>query len=80
MQSEEMKKLNLKKFGKHLKELREKKGLSINMFAYENDFSKSLISRIERGNSDIRLSTLLKLAEALEVAPTELLNFQDKLL
>lgn len=74
MQDKEIK-INLKKFGKHLANLRKEKDLSINMFAYENDFSKSLISRIERGNSDIRLSTLLKLSEALDVPSTELLNF-----
>ena len=71
-------KINLIKFGKHLKKLREEKGLSINTFAHENDFSKSLISRIERGNNDIRLSTLLKLAIALDIPPEELLNFKNE--
>jgi len=70
--------INIKKFGKHLKRLREARSLSINMFAFENDFSKSLISRIERGHSDIRLSTLLKLADALEIPPAELLNFHNE--
>lgn len=67
-----------KKFGAHLKKLREKLGKSLTMFCYENDLSKASISRIERGNADFRYSTLLKLADALEISMPELLDLDKK--
>lgn len=64
----------LKRFGKRLKKLRESKDISLNMFAYENDIPKSSLSKIENGIIDFRFSTLLKIANALEVPLSELLD------
>jgi len=66
-----------KEFGKRLKKLREKQGKSLNMFAYENDLSKASISKIERGIIDFRFSTLLRLANALEISLSELLDLDQ---
>ncbi|KKP40330.1 MAG: Helix-turn-helix domain protein [Candidatus Peregrinibacteria bacterium GW2011_GWC2_33_13] len=64
-----------KKFGEHLKKLREAKGTSLNMLAYENDLNKSTLSRIENGLVDPKLSTLYKIANSLEISLDELMKF-----
>lgn len=58
--------------GKTVKALR--KDISINRMAHEIDLSKSIWSELEKGRKDIQLSTLWKIAEALEVSPSELLR------
>jgi len=63
------------KFGKHLKQLREAKGISLNIFAFENDLNKSTLSRIENGLVDPKLSTLNKIAEGLEISLSKLMEF-----
>lgn len=68
----------LKKFGLRLRKLRQDKGLSLNMFAYENDLSKASVSKIERGIIDFRFSTLLQMANALEISLSELLELEKK--
>lgn len=56
-----------KKLGKYLKILREEKGISLNLFAYENDLTTATVSRIENGLVDTKISTLIKYARGLEV-------------
>jgi transcriptional regulator with XRE-family HTH domain len=68
----------LKKFGLRLRKLRQDKGLSLNMFAYENDLSKASVSKIERGIIDFRFSTLLQMANALEISLSELLDLEKE--
>ncbi|HAN20131.1 MAG TPA: hypothetical protein DCP51_00385 [Clostridiales bacterium] len=63
-------------FGKHLAKLRQAKGLTLEKLAYENDLSKSTISRIERGLVDVKLSTLAKIAEGLDISLDELMKVQ----
>lgn len=55
-----------KKLGRYLKVLREKKGISLNHFAYENDLTTATVSRIENGLVDTKISTLIKYARGLE--------------
>lgn len=62
-------------FGKHLKRLREAKGISLNMLAYENDLNKSTLSRIENGKVDPKLTTIYKIAQSLEITIDELIKF-----
>ncbi len=56
-----------KNLGNYLKFLRESKGLSLNLFAYENDMTTATVSRIENGLVDTKLSTLIKYAKGLEI-------------
>ncbi len=64
----EQKDKNLTKdLGRYLKKLREKKGISLNLFAYENDLTTATVSRIENGLVDAKISTLVKYAKGLEV-------------
>lgn len=57
----------LKEFGKNLQKLREAKGLSTRQFAYEAEISHSSVGRLESGLSNPTLTTLMKIADALEV-------------
>jgi len=57
----------LKEFGKHLQKLREAKGLTTRQFAYEADISHSSVGRLEAGLSNPTLTTLIKIADALEI-------------
>lgn len=62
----------IKLLGSYLKLLREKKGASINIFAYENDMTTATVSRIENGLVDPKFSTLVKYAKGLEI-PIEII-------
>jgi HTH-type transcriptional regulator, competence development regulator len=63
----------IKKFGRNLKEIREKKGVSLRDLALEADLSANTISEIELGKRDPRMTTVVKLASALGIDPAELL-------
>jgi len=57
----------LKEFGKNLKKLRIERGLSTRKFADEADISHSSVGRLEAGLSNPTITTLIRIAEALEV-------------
>lgn len=63
-------------FGKHLKKLRLNTGKSLEKFAYENELSKSTLSRIENGEGNPSLTTLYKIAASLEISLDKLLRFK----
>jgi transcriptional regulator with XRE-family HTH domain len=63
-------------FGNNLKRHRKAKGLSLRQFAALADIDHAMIDRYERGVTNPSLTTIAKLAEALEIEPFELL--QDK--
>ena len=76
MQHENEKLLHL--FGKHIKNLRLKKKQSLNEFAYKSLLiTAATQSRIENGLVDLKFSTLIKIANALDMTPSELLNDFD---
>jgi len=60
--------------GNVIKRLRLKTGLSVNIFAYENDLQKSMISRLENGKNEPKLASLWKIAEALEINLSDLIK------
>jgi len=61
-------------FGRHLRAIREEKGWTLEHFAEVAKMNELQIGHIERGASDPKLSTILKLAKALNVRPAELLR------
>ena len=61
--------------GKKVKALRKAKGLSQYAFSDESGVSRSQISRLEDGDLNCTMTTLLALAQALDVEPKELINF-----
>ena len=65
------------KFGTHLKKLREEKGLSLNIFCFENDLNKGEISKIERGIIDFKFSTINKIAKSLDIPLYKLLDYNN---
>ena len=65
----------LKKFGQNLKAIREDKGMSQRNLAATCTIDHSDISKIEKGERNITILTILELANALEVKPKKLLDF-----
>jgi transcriptional regulator with XRE-family HTH domain len=63
-----------KKLGQRVRGLRKKRGLSQEQFALDTGFGRSFTSCIERGTKDIRLSTLVKLADAFGITIKQLFH------
>lgn len=66
-------------FGVHLRKLRESKGIGMRQFALIADIEYSQLSKIERGTTNPTISTVLALAVALEVVPSDLFDFKFSL-
>ncbi|MFV8282574.1 helix-turn-helix domain-containing protein [Christiangramia marina] len=66
----------LNKFGEQVRSIRLKSGLSYREMAQRCDLDYSYISKIEKGQHNIQLSTVLELAKGLEVHPQELFGFE----
>ena len=64
--------------GVHIRQLREKKNMSQQDLANDCAIPKSQIARIERSKINTTIRTLIKIANALEIEPKELLNFSIK--
>lgn len=62
-------------FGKRLVELRKGKGWSQEALALESGIARSYLGGVERGQRNIALVNICRLAEALEVSPPTLLEF-----
>lgn len=60
--------------GRRVASRRGELGLSQVKLAARMDSSQMLVSKIETGHGNMRLSTLFKLAEALDVSPAALLD------
>ena len=60
-------------FGLRLKSIREKKGISLRKLETLSNIDFSQIHRIEKGVTNPSLTTILALAEALEIKVVELL-------
>ena len=61
-------------FGKTIRRLREKSGLSQQKVAEAANLSLNFLSDVERGVKSVTLATILKLAHALGCPPGELLT------
>lgn len=70
-----MNKEYLQKFATHLKTLRKSKGIKQDDFLNVEGISRSTISMVETGRTDITLSKLKIIADILQVSPKELLDF-----
>ena len=60
--------------GELIKEKRLAKNKGILLFSYEYDISNSSISALERGERDVQLSTIWKMANALGMTFSEFVN------
>ncbi|MFH6935761.1 helix-turn-helix transcriptional regulator [Flavobacterium sp. FlaQc-30] len=66
----------LELLAKRLKEIRSEKGISQEELAYRSEITLSQIARIETVRINPTVSTIFKIARALEVRPSELFNFE----
>lgn len=76
MQNDKRKNLIMKTLGKNVKKLRGEK--SQFLMASENDISISIISTVERGIKDPQLTTLFKIAEALNIKASDLIKLVEE--
>ena len=68
----------IKQFGLKVRELRIKKGLTIEEFANSVDLHVTQVGRIERGETNSTISSIFLIASKLGVSPTELINFDKQ--
>ena len=66
--------LLLKIIGELIKEKRLEQNKGILLFSYEYDIPNSSISALEKGNRDVQISTLWKMANALNMSFSEFIN------
>ncbi|MFA9290093.1 MAG: helix-turn-helix domain-containing protein [Solirubrobacteraceae bacterium] len=64
--------------GIHIRQLRERKNMSQQDLANDCNIPKNQIGRIERAEVNTTVRTLVKIANALEVHPKDLLDFRKK--
>ena len=65
-------------FATNLRRLRNAKGLSQDDLAYEAEVSRSYLSQLEKGVFHASLRIIGRLAEVLDVEPSELLRLPPK--
>ncbi len=65
----------LRKFGENVRKLRDTQKLSLRDVSVNCNIDNSKISKIEQGQVNITLTTILELAKGLNVQPSELMNF-----
>ena len=76
--AEENKKLLLKTIGKVVKNHRINLEKGINKFSFEYDIGNGLLTRLERGDVDTRITTLWKLANAFGYKFTDFAELIEK--
>ena len=64
----------LSRFAKHLTSLREQQGISIRELASRSNLEYSQVQRIEKGKVNFAFTTLIALADGLNISPSELLE------
>jgi len=71
-------KARLQKIGANLLRIRTEKGYTQEQLSYECDVDRAKISKIESGQANLYVTTLLDLAEGLQVKPEDLLDLKVK--
>ena len=65
----------LKDFGRHVREIRLLQGVSQERLGLLAELDRTYISGIERGLRNVSLINIIRIASALNIQPSELLNF-----
>lgn len=65
----------LRKFATRLRELRSRKRVSQETLSIQAGFAENYVTYIEGGKLDVRVTTIVRLAKALNVSPRDLLDF-----
>lgn len=66
-------------FGWHLAQVRRKRGWSQEKLALESGLARSYLGGVERGQRNIALVNICRLAETLGIKPSELMDFPEQL-
>jgi transcriptional regulator with XRE-family HTH domain len=66
----------LEKFGAQIKKIRVERGLTQERLAELSGLSRQYIGDVERGTRNIALINITKIAAALNMSPSELLNMK----
>ena len=64
------------KFGRRLAACRKAKGWSQEKLALESGIARSYLGGVERGQRNIALLNICRLADTLEISPAKLLTFE----
>jgi transcriptional regulator with XRE-family HTH domain len=64
----------LKRFGRRVRELRERIGVSQESLAARAGIHRTYMGGVERGERNVSLRNIIRLAEALEVCPHDLFD------
>lgn len=75
------KKTFLKEFGAYLKNRREKtlKETNLLQFSYSSSLDNSKLAKIEKGEIDIQLSTLIEIAKTYHLTDKTILGFKPEI-
>ena len=65
-------------FGKVLRRLRKKKGLSQEELGFEADIQRNFVSLMERGLNQPTITTIFKIAKALGYTPSKIIALVEK--
>lgn len=71
-------KMQYDNFGTFIRKEREKLGLTLNQFCFDNEIEPAMLSRIENSKQDIKLGALYKIAKGFNMTPAELLTKFEK--
>lgn len=63
-----------KKFGKQVKKLRLEKGLSQEALAHQADLDRTYIPSIEKGERNVSITVIEKIAKAVKIKIVDLFN------
>ena len=66
------------KFGQKVKELRLEKGLSQEAFAHLAELDRTYISSIEKGDRNVSITVIEKIATALDIEITKLFEWKKE--
>jgi len=66
-----------KMLGKRVRQIREKRGWSQEELVHRSGLARSFTGAIERGEKDIRISTLVKLAKTFNLSLRQLIKNAD---
>lgn len=69
-----------KAFGEALREIRTRRKMSQEELAFDSGFDRTYISMVERGVRSPTIRSLVKLAEVLDVKPSEIVSHMELLL
>ncbi len=71
-------KRRLKQFGENLRRLRKLKGVSQEQLAFEAELDRSFVGQVERGERNLSLLNIHRLAEALGVSIENLFSADSR--